>query len=164
MRNSSMLLLAALCVMVLGASGTAGEKDAWFDEQNCEFCTAWSANPELKDNLTWDMAETSDGILSVVSADADHAEAFDKANSNYDVALEKLAYMQKKGEDQKLCGSCSTLASFFPRGVKLHHMNAGTSHIMLLTSKNKGLVAELHSWVQQNEKELAKMELTRNDE
>ena len=163
MRHSSMILIAALCVMVLGTSGIAGEKNAWFDEHNCEFCTAWTANPELKSNITWEMAETSDGILSVVSADADHAQAFDKANSTYDVALEKFAYMEKKGENQQLCGSCSTLASFFPRGVKLHHMNAGTSHIMLLTSKNKGVVTDLHDWVQQNEKELAKMELAEND-
>jgi len=155
--------MAALCVMALGVNGTAGDKAEWFDCQECEFCGVWSADPELKKNLVWEMQETADGVLSVYSAKAENALAFHKANSAYDQMLAKLTLKERAGDKTQVCGSCTTLLSFFPRGAKMHHMNAGTSHIMLLTSGNKRLVADVHKWVQRNEDELAKETLAHND-
>jgi hypothetical protein len=162
-RKSGVYLMTALCIVALSVNGTADDKTAWFGKENCEFCEVWSADPELKKNIVWEMQETADGVLSVISVEASHALAFHKANSAYDKVLEKLVHKEKSGEETPLCGSCSTLLSFFPRGVKMNNMNAGTSHIMLLTSGSKRLVADLHKWVQRNEEELAQEHLAQNN-
>ena len=162
MNRSSLFLVAALLVAALSVSGLAGDKSAWFDKDKCEFCKIWSENPEFQQGLVWKMTETADGVLSVMAVDGKHALAFHKANAANDELMQKLIYKEIKGEKPQLCGSCSTLVSFFPRGAKMHHMDAANSHIMLLTSGKATVVADMHKWAQRNQEEMAKLSMVQS--
>jgi hypothetical protein len=148
---SRMILLTLVAVLVAGA-GSAGEV-AWFDMDNCSMCTNLSQNKDLVMNITWEQHPISDGIVSVTTVTAEHLADYRKAHEGMNLTAMKL----QKGEEMELCGSCIALNACMMKGPKMEYVETSNGDVMILSSDNAELAAELWAWAKRNTEEKAKM-------
>jgi len=147
------LLVIVLAIMAVASIAVAVEQEKpWYDMKNCEFCKPWST-PEMMKNVTWEQLETANGVLTVTL----FPESF---RPNYKAAsgqMQELSMKAAAGEKVKMCRSCETMGSFFMRGVQMEELYMKSGVVMLMTSSDSSLVADMHKWAKRNAEEEKKM-------
>ena len=148
-KMSSMLVLAV--ILIATAFGIAGEKP-WLDMQNCEFCKPWLANGLMKE-MTHEQLPISNGVVCVSSVPEKRFAEYKKTSE----MMNEIGKRAAAGEKIQMCGSCEAMGSFFMRGAKMEEVWTKNGSIMLLTSTDPAIVAEMHKWAQKNDEEFDKM-------
>ncbi|KAA3636157.1 MAG: hypothetical protein DWP97_03425 [Calditrichaeota bacterium] len=150
MKKPMAILLAVLMLCTFSIL-TAGEM--WYDMANCEMCKPIAASKGLMENMTWEQHKISNGVLSTCAVKPQYLDAYQKADAAMQANGEKLM----AGEKLQLCGSCEALNMIFAKGLKYEKVETQNGGIVLFTSDNAEVVAEVHKWADKNDKEMAKM-------
>ena len=146
------LALLFCTVAIAVASAPAG----WFDMANCEMCAPMMAEKGLMENTKWESFSIATGMMNVMSVPSSYEAAFARAHEKCNALGEKL----QKGETLKLCGSCTAMGQLLGQGAKMDQVNAGSSHVVLLTATEPSLVAKIQAYEKKNVEEMAKMKKT----
>jgi len=141
------LVLAFMAILV-----TAGDK-AWFDMENCAMCKSFGEHPDMMNAMTWEQHKISNGFMSISMVPAEHLEAFRKANAKCNTLGDKIM----AGEKTPLCGSCEAFDAALKKGAVMEQIELKNGSVMLMTSTDAALVADLHKWVDRNNEEMKKM-------
>ncbi len=154
MRKVLTLSFAALLLMsVVGWAGDT-EEAGWLDLEKCGFCKNLIEDPELLNHCTWENHNIENGAVTVTTVEKDYMES-------YHTAMAKMEEVNKKmqaGEMVPTCGLCSHMGGLMMKGVKMEHVETQHGYVMLLTSDNPELVAEIHAMNDKTNAELAKFE------
>jgi hypothetical protein len=150
---TGLLLGSALIVLMLVPTAIAGEKP-WFDMENCAFCSNLIEDPKLLDNMVWEHHEISNGIVTVTTIKPEFLESYRKASAAMDAVGKRIA----AGEQVPMCGMCQSMGSFFMKGAKMDYVETSVGDVMLLTSSDSTVVAEIKAWAKRTNDEMAKME------
>lgn len=147
------LLLTGMALLCLGAFAIAGDDKPWFDMANCEMCSMWSSVPELMQNMEWEQHKISDGMLSISEVEDEYLEAYRNANRKANELGKKLM----SGYQAEMCGSCMAMGSCLAHGASMEQIETKDGMIMLLTADKPEVVAEIHTLVDRNKEEMAKL-------
>lgn len=150
-RQISIGAVAALMLLTILAVG-ADEK-TWFDMENCSMCMHVVNADGLMEHMTWEQEKISNGMITVSTVEPDYMGKFNEMNEKMDQTAEKLM----AGEKLYLCGSCEQFGSFIMRGANMEPVALQNGEVMLLTSDNEDMVAEMHAYVDKCKAEMAKM-------
>lgn len=153
---TGVLLGVALIVLMLVPTAIAGEKPEkpWFDMENCAFCSNLLEDPKLLDNTVWEHHEITDGIVTVTTVKPEFLASYRKAAAAMDTVGKKIA----TGEQFPMCGMCQAMGSFFMKGARMEYVETSVGDVMLLTSSDSTVVAEIKAWAKRTNDEMAKME------
>ena len=141
-------LLISLLVLVTAAVATAGDKagdQAWFDK-TCSMCSNMYGNEGLIEHMSWEQLDLRNGIISITTVDEKYLPDYRKAKVGM---METMAKMHS-GEELHICGSCQYLGKCMMQGPDQDYVQTSTGDIMILTSGDEELVAELQKWVAKN--------------
>ncbi len=149
-------LPAAALALILGpvTVAAAGTSAGWFDWSSCEMCAPMAAEKGLMENTKWESHAIATGMLSAVTVAPSHEAAFLRAHDKCKALGERLL----NGEKLKLCGSCAAMSHLMAEGAKLDMVDAGGSHLMLLTATDPALVGRIQEYEKKNQAEMAKLE------
>ncbi len=153
----SRILIALTLVLALAVGvSVAGDysktkKVAWFDMQNCGMCK--SMPMELYTSMTWEQHPISNGVVSVTTVTEKALPTYRKAHADMMAHGEKLM----SGEKMALCGSCTAFSACLMKGASYEYVETTTGDLMIVTSDDKKVVAELKTWAAKNTEEMAKM-------
>jgi hypothetical protein len=151
MKYRVLALAIVVMAVALVAIAVGAEEKPWFDK-NCEFCKPWMT-PEMTKNCAFDQVPCANGFLSVVTFPESFRPKYLAASAEMNALSGKAA----TGAKIQMCGSCETMGSFFMRGAKMEEIPTKTGEIMLMTSNDSTLVADMHKWVKRNIDEEKKM-------
>ena len=143
------LYFALAVAVLLTAPATAGDM-AWFDMQNCSMCKHLGSQTGLMENMTWEQHRFSRGMVAVTRVKPDHLEAYRAAHAD----MMKTGDLLMQGQQLPMCGSCNALGACFMKGAKQDYIETADGDIWMVTSDNPELVAEIHAWVEHNQKEM----------
>ena len=151
----SRILIALTLVLTLAVgvsvAGDYSKKLAWFDMASCGMCKNMSA--ELYTSMTWEQHPISNGIVSVTTVTEEALPAYRKAHANMMATSEKLM----TGEQMTLCGSCTAFGACLMNGANYEYVETKNGDLMIVTSDDEEIVAELKTWAAKNKEEMAKM-------
>lgn len=145
------LLLAGICLLAFTAFVVAGERP-WMDMANCDFCKPWMESGLMKE-MTHDQYTTTSGCVTVCTVPTAKIDTYRKNSAMMNVLGAKAA----KGEKVNMCMSCETMGGLMARGAKMEEVPTKNGSIMLLTSTDAAVVADIHKWVKRNDEEMKKM-------
>jgi hypothetical protein len=147
-------VLIGLAILMLVVTGWVAAQDKpWFDMENCEMCKNFTGHPGLMDGLDWETLKISSGIMMLSTAKPEQVEAYRKANAACNVLGEKL----QTGYQAHLCGSCDAMEMLMMKGAMMEDFETNHGGVMLLTSNDSTVVAELHLYSDRNAEEMKKM-------
>ncbi len=146
----TLVLALAVGVSVAGDYSKTTEL-AWFDMQNCGMCK--SMPMELYPSMTWEQHPISNGVVSVTTVTEKALPAYRIAHANMMATSEKLM----SGEEMTLCGSCTAFGACLTKGASYEYVETKNGDLMIITSADEKIVAELKTWAAKNKKEMAKM-------
>ena len=146
----TLVLTLAVGVSIAGDNAKTGEI-GWFDMEHCDMCK--NMPPELYPSMSWEQYTLSNGVISVTTVAEKALPAYRKANLAMHATGEKLM----AGEKMNLCGSCQALGACMMKGAHMEQVETKNGDLMIITSDNKEVVADLHAWAEKNKKEMAKM-------
>ncbi len=151
----SRILIALTLVLVLAVgvsvAGDYSKKLAWFDMASCGMCKNMSA--ELYTSMTWEQHPITNGVVSVTTVTEKALPTYRKAHADMMAFGEKLM----SGEKMALCGSCTAFSACLMKGASYEYVETTTGDLMIVTSDDKKVVAELKTWAAKNTEEMAKM-------
>ena len=145
----TLVLALAVGVSVAGDDSKTTEL-AWFDMQNCDMCK--SMPMELYASMTWEQHPISNGIVSVTTVTEEALPTYRKGHANMMATGEKLM----SGE-MTLCGSCTAFGACLMKGATYEYVETKNGDLMIVTSDDEEVVAELKTWATKNKEEMAKM-------
>jgi hypothetical protein len=145
-------LLACIVGAFLIAPASAGDT-AWFDMENCSMCKHLGGQAGLMENMTWEQHNFSQGTVAVTRVNTDYLETYRTAHA----AMMKTGDQLMQGHQLPLCGSCNAVGACFMKGAKQDYIETADGDIWVVSSVNPELVAEIHAWVERNQKEMQKM-------
>lgn len=151
---SVVMAVALLAVLV-----SAGDK-AWFDMDNCAMCKNFKEFPDMMNAMTWEQHKISNGFMSISTVPAKYLEDFRKANAKCDALGQKMM----AGEKTPLCGSCEAFDAALKKGAAMEQIEIKNGSVMLMTSSDAAVVADLHKWVDRNDEEIKKMTTEMDEE
>ncbi|UCE25183.1 MAG: hypothetical protein JSU74_03820 [Candidatus Zixiibacteriota bacterium] len=162
MKKAFVVLLFLPALSLLAIMAVSGEKEAWFDMENCEMCKPlMEQDPALLENMTWEHHEISNGLVSVSTV----APAF---RAHYQKAGEQMSNVEKKllaGDEVKLCNMCVAMGEMLNTGkVKMEHVMTSTGSIGLTTSDDPAMITEIQKWGERTTEEMKKMAETGQSE
>lgn len=142
--------LTVVIVAVLAVAGTAiaGE---WFDMENCAMCKNMS--PELMKSMSWEQVDISNGIVCITNVNKGQIDAYRKAHES----MVETGMRLQKGEQLKVCGSCTALGMCLMKGPHQEYAETSTGDVWILTSDKPEVVTELQAWAKRNRDEMAMM-------
>lgn len=134
---------------------SAGE-GPWMDMKNCDMCKSLTQeDPALLKNMTWEVHEISDGVVSVSTVAPAFAEHYKRASERMAKVEEKL----KKGDEVSLCNMCNEMGGILQTGkVKTEHVNTINGYVGLTTSDDPAMIAQIQDWGKRTTDEMKKME------
>jgi len=148
-----LLMLTLAITLFIGSGMVQADEAKWFDMENCAMCSGMMAEKGLMEHMNWEQHNISNGVISVATVTPEFMEAFGRSCAARDAQGAKLM----AGEKMDLCGSCSSLASLFPKGLQHEKVDTKDGNITLFTSDNPEIVKELHAWADKNAEEMKKM-------
>ncbi len=157
--RTSMKYLPALVVLVAFFATPAiaqtppAPPSAWFDMEHCEMCKPLTEQPGLLQNLTWEQHAIANGIVSVTTV----REPFMKQYKDAQAKMAEVAKRLQAGEKVQLCPSCTAFGQCMMKGAKLETVETKHGDLMIATSDNPELVAEMQAWAKRSNEEMAKM-------
>ena len=154
MRNLMKLLLTAVLIVFAVSALVQAEETAWFDMENCEFCKHLATAPDLKENMSWEHHNISNGLISVTTVREGHLKTLRAAQAKMDEAGKKM----QMGEKVEMCNMCSTMGELMMMGAKFEMIQTGHGDVWLVTSADPEVVKEIQEWGKQTTDELAKLE------
>ena len=146
-------IVFALVVLLVAGVVVAGET-AWLDWEKCGMCSNMASNPALMENMAWEQHNISNGVVSICTVDAKYLD-------DYRTAGMKMAEVSKglqQGKMVEMCGSCTALGMCMMKGATPEYVQTSTGSVMIITSDNPEVVAELQAWAKRNKEEMAKIE------
>ena len=125
------IIICLLGLVLMVASGGAGDEQPWFDMENCAFCKHLTSDPGLLQNTTWEHHNIKNGIISVTTVQgSEHLEA-------YFAAGEKMQEESKKmmnGEQVPMCNMCQAMGGCMAKGLACEMVNTKHGSVAIFTS------------------------------
>ena len=146
------VVIAMAALMAMATLAGAGD-NAWFDMENCGMCSNLVEHPELMEHIKWEHYAIGNGIISVTTVEEDYVKEYRAVNMKMAEAGQRMM----QGEKVEMCGSCSHLAGTMMKGAKPEFVETSAGAVMIVTSDDAAVVAELHKWAKKNMTELEKM-------
>ncbi|MGB5108037.1 MAG: hypothetical protein WBP29_08340 [Candidatus Zixiibacteriota bacterium] len=150
--NKKVSLMFVAAIVIAAAAFLVAEEKPWLDMANCDFCKPWTENG-LMTVVAQEQVPISNGALCLSTVPEARMAEYKKTSA----LMNEIADKATKGEPVKMCGSCETMGSFFMRGAKMEEAWTKTGSVMLITSSDSTVVADIHKWVKKNDEEFAKM-------
>jgi hypothetical protein len=147
------VLVAFFVTPVLAQAPSKTPQSTWFDMEHCEMCKPLMAQPGLMQNMTWEQHAIADGIISVTTV----REPFMKQYKDAQMQMADVAKRLQAGEKVQLCPSCTEFGTCIMKGAKIQNVPTMHGDIVIATSDNPELVAELQAWATRCNDEMAKM-------
>ncbi len=153
----SRILIALTLILTLAVGVSAAGDNAktaeigWFDMQHCEMCK--SMPQELFSSMSWEQYPIASGVVSITNVTEQALPAYRKAHMDMMAVHKRL----EAGENVTLCGSCKALGACLANGASYDYVETKTGDLMVITAKDKEVVAKLHAWAEKNKEEMAKM-------
>ena len=141
----SMFALASVLVV-------AADEKPWLDFANCDFCKPWMTTG-LMNEMTHEMVPMKNGVMTVMTCPEKRMAEFKKTSA----MMNEIGAKAAKGEPVKMCGSCEAMGGLLMRGATMEEVWLKSGCVMLMTSADPAVVADMHKWAQKNNEEYAKM-------
>jgi hypothetical protein len=162
--KKTVIIMAILAVFVsLTAWLNAAEEKPWFDMKNCDFCKNFLKDPQLLENMTWELHDISNGVLSltVVTPEPRYEHAYQEAMQ----AMEDLAAEMAKGKtDVKMCGSCEFYGKLMMSGARFEHVHTCAGDVMLITSDKPEVLSMIREYADRTRKAMAEFPLGKTED
>ncbi len=152
--------LLPVMILLMTAIALTGDQP-WFDMENCAFCRQLTKDPLLLDNMTWELHEISNGVLTVTMVEPEFRASYVEAQKEMKRVGDELA--QGK-QDIHMCGHCETYGRLMMSGAKTEHVSTSMGDISLITSDKPELIAMIKQYGKRTMEELAKMDQTQKTE
>lgn len=151
----NVLTACLVAVLMLAASGMAQETEEkpWFDMEKCGFCKHLMEDPEMLNHCTWEHHNIGNGIVTVSTVEKEYLPAYRTAM----VKMQEVGKKMEQGEMVPMCGMCTAMGGLMQKGVKWEYVETQHGDIMIMTSDDPELVAELHAFSDKTNLELDKM-------
>jgi hypothetical protein len=158
----TLFILALLAMAVPAAAGdhpghAMKTKSGWFDMENCAFCKKLVQDPVLLDHVKWENHAVASGMLSITVVETAYAASWAKANA----AMETVAKDMQSGKVDptkvKMCGHCAAYGQLMMAGAKTESVDGEGADVMLVTSNDPQVVAQIHEFVKRTNQEMAEM-------
>jgi hypothetical protein len=147
------LLLVGCITAVLCAVGIAGEKLAWFDMENCEFCRQLAKDPDFLSCLHMETHKLSNGIVTVYEVAPEKMEQYRALHNQRRAILKKKLH----GGEVQLCGHCQRVVELIESGCAREYVPTSTGGLCLFTAEQDKLREEIWSFHEKNEEMKQKM-------
>ncbi len=145
--------LLGLCAgLLLLASAAMAQEKAWFDFEHCDMCKNFTGNPDLMKGMTCESHNVANGMMSVTIVKPELVASLREAMAKCNAMGEKLM----AGEKFNLCGSCEAMGTLMARGAKYEEIELQNGGVMLLTSADAAVVADIHKWTDRTNEEMKK--------
>lgn len=146
-------LIAIVAMLTLAtAFVVAADEKPWLDFTNCDFCKPWMSTG-LMSEMTHEMVAMNTGVMTVMTCPAKRMDEFKKTSA----MMNEIGAKAAKGEPVHMCGSCEAMGGLLMRGVAMEEVWLKEGCVMLMTSTDPALVADMHKWAKKNNEEYAKM-------
>lgn len=147
-------ILLVFGIIFLASFMAIAQDAGWFDMENCDMCRPLTEDPELLDNLTWEIYEISNGIVMLTTVNEGFEKSYEKVNTEMNKVVDRIM----KGEKVQLCNSCQFMNQIYMRAPKVETIKTQNGDISIMTSDNPELVADLKTWARRSNEEMAKLE------
>lgn len=156
-KKLSLIVVLAMLALTTAFVVAADEKP-WLDFTNCDFCKPWMSTGLMND-MTHEMVATKTGVMTVMTCPAKRMDEFKKTSA----MMNEIGAKAGKGEPVHMCGSCEAMGGLFMRGAAMEEVWLKEGMVMLMTSSDPALIADMHKWVKKNNEEYAKMPAPKAD-
>lgn len=150
--------IAVLTVVALSAPVALAGEGPWLDPVNCAVCKNLSQEPGLLEHMVWETHKTTNGMLSVMAADPEYAEAWKRAYQGMMATVAKL----QAGEQLHLCGCCTDFGMLVMAGAVTDDVDTSVGMISTVTGDSEELIEKIHAHADKTIEEFAKMEAAKS--
>lgn len=151
--SKKLSLTFIMAILALAAAFViAADEKPWLDFNNCDFCKPWMSSG-LMSEMTHEMVPMKNGVMTVMTCPEKRMAEFKKTSA----MMNEIGAKAGKGEPVKMCGSCEAMGGLLMRGAQMEEVWLKSGSVMLMTSSDPALVADMHKWAQKNIEEYAKM-------
>jgi hypothetical protein len=153
MKNVLTVCLAAMLLMAASGVAQDTEEKPWFDMEKCGFCKHLLEDPEMLDHCTWEHHNLEDGMMSVSTVEKEYLPSYREAMAKMQEVGEKM----EQGEMVPMCGMCTAMGELMQKGAEWEYVQTEHGDIMIMTSDDPEVIAELHAFSDKTNAELEKM-------
>ncbi len=159
-----MKTLVATAVMELAlacpafAAAAAPADDAAAEMQKCAVCKVWAEKPDLMKAMTFETHKIDNGMLCVMNVPKEQKKEFDAVHAEMMKNIAKVMADEKAGKPVELCHFCQSMSKLTQAGAKQQNVGTSTGMILLVTSDNPQVVAQIHAQADKNVEEQKKMQ------
>ena len=147
------VLIGLAVILLATTSWLVAQDKPWFDMKNCDMCKNFTAHPGLMESMDWETHKISNGIMMLSMVKPEMVKAYRKANAACNALGKKL----QEGHQANMCGSCDAMGMLMMKGAKMEDVEIKNGGVMLLTSSDSTVVADLHQYADRNDQEWKKM-------
>jgi hypothetical protein len=98
--------------------------------------------PELMKNTLWEHHSISNGLVSVTTVKDDYKALYNQTHQKMITA----ASLKRAGDSAGLCAMCTSLSAIVAKGLKMDTINTWQGNIVIMTSDDPDVVAEIQAW------------------
>jgi hypothetical protein len=133
--------VALMIIFAVAFSASAGDQ-RWMEMDKCEICRPMAQEPELMENTIWEHHSISNGLVSVTTVKEDVKALYTKTHEKMAAAVSRVL----AGEKVEQCVMCSSLSAIVAKGLKMDYINTWQGNIVIMTSDDPEVVAEIQAW------------------
>ncbi len=133
--------VALMIIFAVAFNASAGQ-DRWMEMASCDICRPMAEEPELMKNTVWEHHSISNGLVSITTVAEDFKALYTRTH-------EKMAAVVSRtlaGEKVEQCDMCSSLSAIAAKGLKMDAVNTWHGNIVIMTSDDPDVVAEVQAW------------------